>query len=239
MTEIEKKECLTAEMDKAGISLDQEKVRRYMLFYDLLTEKNKVMNLTAITDFKDVVEKHYVDSVLPAVWLPMDAAGSVLDLGCGAGFPGIPLKIFFPELKLTLLDSVGKKIQFVRESLEMLRLKDVQALHARAEDLAHDLKFRQTYDLCISRAVANLSTLSEYCLPFVKTGGIFAAYKTANSLDEIKDAGNAVKTLGGKIEDIKSYKINDLNRKLVIIRKIKETPVQYPRKAGTPSRKPL
>lgn len=239
MTEAQKEEFLQKEMEKAGFTLDQEQNRKFRLFYDLLSEKNKVMNLTAIVEYRDVVEKHFADSVMPAGYLPMDHIKTVMDLGCGAGFPGIPLKICFPSIQITMLDSVGKKIRFVEESAGLLGLTDVKAMHARAEDLAQDPKYRAQYDLCTSRAVANLRTLSEYCLPFVKKGGIFAAYKAGDSQEEIDEAGNAIKILGGKIENVISYQVNDLSRKLVIIRKEKPTPGSYPRKAGIPSRKPL
>ena len=226
-------------MEKTGVPVTPDMVRRLMDFYQYLIEKNQVMNLTAITDFTDVVNKHFADSVLPAQYLPVDAVSTVLDLGCGAGFPGLPLKICFPQLSVTLLDAVGKKVRFVQETADLLGLDHVKALHDRAEDLARKEDYREKFDLCTSRAVANLAVLSEYCLPFVKKGGYFAAYKAGNSEQEIAEAQNAVRKLGGRIEKVIPYSWEGMERTLVVIKKEKETPSAYPRKAGIPSRKPL
>lgn len=209
-------------------------------YYDLLVEKNKVMNLTRITDFQDAVEKHFADSLAALKFINTTETGKkVLDLGTGAGFPGIPLAVLLPDDQFTLVDSVGKKVDFVREAAEEIGLQNVECVHARAEDLAGNRSYREQYDLCASRAVANLSTLSEYCLPFVKTGGFFAAYKAENSSEEIENAKKAVFILGGSEPEVKTYALYKMERKLVLIRKIKATPHRYPRKAGIPSKKPL
>ena len=231
-------EIITA-FDRQGIAIDRTQASRFSLYYDLLIEKNKVMNLTRITGFEDALEKHFVDSVMIANYVDLKKVESVLDLGAGAGFPGIPLKIVYPHLRLSLIDSVGKKMQFVKEAAEALGLDHTSAMHVRAEDLAREKEHREQYDLCVSRAVANLSTLSEYCLPFVKTGGLFAAYKSADCHEEIDAAKGAVFKLGGGKADVRSFSLCGMGRSIVLIRKERRTPSAYPRKAGTAARSPL
>ena len=165
------------ELEKLNIELSDEQIWQLITFYEMLVEKNKVMNLTGITDFDDVLEKHYLDSISLTKVCDISKVETILDMGTGAGFPGIPLKIVFPHLKITLVDSLNKRILFLQEVIETLHLSDINAIHGRAEDLAFEKEYREKYDLVVSRAVANLSTLSEYCLPFVKIGGCFISYK--------------------------------------------------------------
>jgi 16S rRNA (guanine527-N7)-methyltransferase len=171
--------------------------------------------------------------------LDMKKINSLCDVGTGAGFPGIPLKIVYPHLHLTLVDSVGKRVNFLSEVVEKLGLEDVEAIHSRTEDLAHNSKYREKYDLVTARAVASMNVLSEYCIPYAKIGGYFAAYKSGNIEEEIENAKNAVKTLGGKIEKTDMFELYEMGRSIVLIRKVNSTPKIYPRKAGTPSKNPL
>jgi len=209
------------------------------------------MNLTAITDFDEVCKKHFTDS-LSLIKAKEDILVncdkdlekdpiSVLDLGTGAGFPGIPLKIVFPNLKITLLDSLNKRINFLNEVIDHLNLKNICAVHGRAEDFARKTDYRNSFDLCVSRAVANMSTLSEYCIPFVKNGGLFIPYKSEKITEELANANNALSMLGGKMIRQIDYTLpeTDYYRNLVIIKKEKDTPKKYPRKAGLPKKEPL
>lgn len=223
-----------------GYSIDKSKAQQFYDYYDMLIEKNKVMNLTAITEFKDVIVKHFIDSILVMKCVDLSNVESVIDVGTGAGFPGLPLKIMYPEKKIVLMDSLNKRVRFLNEVIDKLQLNNIEAVHSRAEDLSRRPEHREQYDLVVSRAVANLSTLSEYCLPFVKIGGNFISYKSDNISEEMEKALNAVKVLGGKLIDIKQEKLDkDTTRSFVIINKEKTTSKKYPRKAGTPSSEPL
>ena len=226
---------------KLDIDLSEEQTDQFMDYYRILTEKNEVMNLTAITEYRDVVLKHFVDSLLIVKAYDMNGCKRVIDVGTGAGFPGIPLKIVFPHLDIVLLDSLKKRVSFLNELIHLLQLEGVTTIHGRAEDTAKNVKFREQFDLCVSRAVANLSSLSEYCLPFVKKEGMFISYKSTNIDMEIKNAGNAISILGGEIERIERLSLpdSDIERSLILIRKRKTTPSKYPRKAGVPSKEPL
>lgn len=224
-----------------NITLSDQQKRQFSTFYEMLVEKNKVMNLTAITEFEEVIEKHFLDSVSLGAVMDLSQEISVLDMGTGAGFPGIPLKIVFPNLRITLADSLNKRIGFLNEVIEELQLEGITAIHARAEELARNAEYREQFDLCVSRAVANLSTLSEYCLPFVSLSGKFVSYKSGEILEEVEEAKKAVFLLGGQVKEVHRFTFgeNDLHRSFVLIEKVKKTPKAYPRKAGTPSRQPL
>ncbi len=214
---------------------------QFVDYYELLIEKNKVMNLTAITDFDDVLDKHFLDSVSLAHFIDIPKAARVLDLGTGAGFPGIPLKILFPNLKMTLADSLNKRILFLNEVIAALGLTDIDTVHGRAEDLAREPDYREQFDYCVSRAVANLSSLSEYCLPFVKIGGAFISYKSGDIKEELAAAKKAIFLLGGQLDSVIPFQLagTSLHRSFVIISKNKKTPKAYPRRSGIPTKQPL
>lgn len=224
-----------------GITLDEIQKKQFTDFYEYLVEKNKVMNLTGITEFQEVLVKHFLDSLACVKAVDMSQIKRIMDIGTGAGFPGVPLKIAFPHLEACLLDSLKKRVNFLEETFQMLKLENITAIHGRAEEYAKNKQYRETYDLCVSRAVSNLATLSEYCLPYVKTGGYFISYKSGTVQEEVEQAQKAVKILGGKIQDVVYFQLPDseIQRSLVVIEKIKATPGRYPRKAGTPLKEPL
>lgn len=231
------------ERELEGIAtLSERQMEQFYQYYEMLVEWNQVMNLTAITEMTEVVTKHFVDSLSlkKAVSDLEDKPRKIMDVGTGAGFPGIPLKIAFPQLEITLLDSLNKRIRFLDAVIEKLELKCIKAVHGRAEDYGRDGKYREQYDLCVSRAVANLSTLSEYCLPFVKTGGYFIPYKSGKVEEELAAASGAVKKLGSEVERTEDFLLpNGDERTLVVIRKNKVLEKRYPRKAGLPGTDPL
>lgn len=228
-------------LQKWNITLSDEQEWQFSTFYEMLVEKNKVMNLTAITEFDEVIEKHFLDSVSLGAVLDLKKELKVLDMGTGAGFPGIPLKIIYPNLQITLADSLNKRVTFLNEVIEALKLNGIEAIHARAEELARNAAYREQYDLCVSRAVANLSTLSEYCLPFVALNGMFVPYKSGEIEEEVEAAKKAIFLLGGELKQVHQFSFgeNDLHRSFVLIEKKKKTPKTYPRKAGTPAKQPL
>lgn len=239
--ENEKQNYIKEAFQKIQIELTFEQVCQFEQYYEYLVKKNEVMNLTAITEFQEVVQKHFVDSLMIRELLEPESGAYWLDLGTGAGFPGIPLKIVYPKLRLVLLDSLNKRVKFLQEVIEMLGLKDIEAVHGRAEEMARKPEYREKFDCCVSRAVANLSSLSEYCLPFVRVNGCFVPYKSEKIQEERKDAEKAVQILGGKIEGQKELYLpdSDIYRCLLLIRKEKPTPKKYPRKAGTPTKEPI
>ena len=230
-------------LEELNITLTDEQIEQFLQYYEMLVEKNKVMNLTGITEYEEVIQKHFLDSLSLIRVIPDIASQklTVIDLGTGAGFPGIPLKIAFPNLQVTLFDSLNKRIKFLQDVIEALNLNEISAVHGRAEEGARDKAMREKYDFVVSRAVANMAVLSEYCIPFVKVGGYFIPYKTGTVEEEITQGKKAIQILGGKIEKVEKLMLpdSDISRSFVFIRKEKQTPKAYPRKAGTASKQPL
>lgn len=234
-------EKLKKKMDAVGINLNDKQLDQFEKFYHFLIEKNKVMNLTAITEEDEVIEKHFMDSLTCNRVVDMHAIHSMIDIGTGAGFPGIPLKIVYPDISVILLDSLNKRVKFLNEVIDNLELTKIKAIHGRAEDIARLPEYRAQFDLAVSRAVANLNTLSEYCIPFVKVNGFFVSYKAGKGLEEIETSDTCMKALGSKIVQVDEFQLfdDDSQRVLIKIKKCKGTPKQYPRKAGVPSKNPL
>lgn len=228
-------------LNALGIILNDIQKQQFDKFYELLVEWNKVMNLTGITEYEEVNEKHFVDSVSLVKAIDISKIDTLIDIGTGAGFPGIPLKIVFPHLKVVLLDSLNKRINFLNTVIDELGLTDIKTIHGRAEDYAKQAEYREQFDLCVSRAVANLSTLSEYCIPYVKVGGMFIPYKSGEIDEEVSIAKKAIQILGGKLEEVIKFQLPDteINRSFVKIAKKQNTAKKYPRKAGLPSKEPL
>lgn len=234
-------EIFEKKLNALGISLTYTQKQQFDKFYELLVEWNKVMNLTGITEYEEVNEKHFVDSVSIVKALDINKVKTVIDIGTGAGFPGIPLKIVFPHLKVVLLDSLNKRINFLNKVIDELNLTEIDTIHGRAEDFAKQAQYREQFDLCVSRAVANLSTLSEYCIPYVKVGGLFVPYKSGEIDEEVHQAEKAISILGGKLEDVIKFQLpdTDISRSFVKINKQHNSANKYPRKAGLPSKEPL
>lgn len=210
-------------------------------FHKILCEWNEFMNLTGITEYNEVVIKHFVDSLAVNCVYSFKKTDRVVDIGTGAGFPGIPLKIMYPDTRFTLLDSLNKRIKFLDEVIRINSLDGIETLHGRAEDYARDKNYREAFDVCVSRAVANLSTLSEYCLPYVKVGGVFISYKAGQLDEELKASERAIKLLGGEIKEVHKLTLpdTDIDRTFVVIKKTAATSKKYPRKTGLPSKEPL
>lgn len=234
---------IQAGTQELGILISEKQVKQFYQYYELLVERNKVMNLTAITEPEDVITKHFLDSLslIKAIDGIGDLDADIIDVGTGAGFPGIPLKIMFPSLKITLLDSLNKRIGFLNEVIEVLELDGIHALHGRAEDYGKLSEHRERYDYCLSRAVANVATLSEYCLPFVKVKGNFISYKSGKIDEELQLGKKAIHVLGGAVVEVVRFQLagTDAERALVRIEKREKTPSRFPRKAGVPSKEPL
>lgn len=232
---MEKIEFILNEFNKCDIKLSTEQAERFNKLYEFLVEYNKNVNLTAITDFKEIVVKHFIDSVLPFNMIDIEENSGFIDVGTGAGFPSIPLMIVRPDLKCTMLEALNKRCVFLEKACELVGVK-ASVVHGRAEDYAKDR--RECFDLATARAVANMSVLSEYCMPYVKVGGKFIALKSVN--EEIEQADDAIKILGGKITNISDYKItNGDSRRLVVIDKLSHTPTKYPRNPSMIKKKPL
>ena len=222
-----------------GVRFSVEQMDKFYKYMNLLIEWNEKMNLTAIIEPNEIILKHFIDSI--TILKDIKDGSTVVDVGTGAGFPGIPLSIMNPTLKITLVDSLNKRLIFLQEVINELDLKNVELVHARAEEFGQNKKYREKFDVVTSRAVANLATLSEYLLPLVKINGKAISMKAGNASQEIEDAKKAIKTLGGNINNIEEFNLpqSDIGRTIIIIDKIKETPGKYPRKPGTPSKEPI
>lgn len=228
-------------LSSIGITLEEKQKQQFDDFYEMLVEWNKVMNLTGITEYEEVNEKHFVDSLSIVKVIDIRKVETAIDVGTGAGFPGIPLKIAFPHLNVVLLDSLNKRIKFLDAVIDKLELENIKTIHGRAEDYAKQSEYREQFNLCVSRAVANLSTLSEYCLPYVKTGGMFIPYKSGEIDEEVNASKKAIHILGGKLNDVIKFQLpgTEIGRSFVVIDKVQNTSKKYPRKAGLPSKEPL
>jgi 16S rRNA (guanine527-N7)-methyltransferase len=238
---MDKENLLVKGLSELGLTITEEQIEKFDKYYEMLIETNKVMNLTSITEYDEVIIKHFIDSLLVVNIFDINQSKKMIDVGTGAGFPGIPIKIMFPHLQITLLDSLNKRLKFLNNVIDELGLESIETVHGRAEEYAKNKEYREKYDLCVSRAVSNLATLSEYCLPYVKTGGTFISYKSGTVQEEATEAEKAIKILGGQLRDITYFQLPDseIDRSLVIIDKKKPTPGKYPRKAGTPLKEPL
>lgn len=232
-------EKLLEKLNKIQLNVNDEVLNKFLVYMTNLLEWNEKINLTAITDEDDIILKHFIDSLTILEYIPEKS--NVIDVGTGAGFPGIPLKIVREDINMTLMDSLNKRITFLNEIINKLGLKKINAIHSRAEELAKIPEHREKYDIAVSRAVANLSTLSEYMIPFVKVGGKCICMKGSNIEEELKTAKNAIKELGGEIEKVINFKLpdSDNERNIIIIKKVRNTKNKYPRKAGMPSKEPL
>ena len=228
-------------LEDLGITLSEKQIGQFLKYYEILVEWNSFMNLTGITEFEEVITKHFLDSLAVVKVCDPASAGSVIDIGTGAGFPGLPLKIAFPHLEVVLLDSLNKRIKFLNEVILQLGLDGIRTIHGRAEDFARDQNYRESFDLCVSRAVANLSSLSEYCLPYTALGGRFISYKSGKIDEELAEAEKAIRVLGGETENVVKFNLadTDMERSFVVIEKKRHTPKRYPRKAGLPGKEPI
>ena len=222
-----------------GVRFSVEQTEQFFEYMNLLIEWNEKMNLTAITEPEDIILKHFIDSITILKEIKEDV--KLVDVGTGAGFPGIPISIMKPSIKVTLVDSLNKRLMFLQEVADKLNLKNINMLHMRAEELGQNKKYRESFDIATSRAVANLSTLSEYLIPLVKVNGKVISMKASSAQEEIKQANNAINVLGGAIKKIEEFNLpqSDIGRTIIVINKIKHTPEKYPRKSGIPSKEPL
>ncbi len=229
------------DLKELNLTVNEKQIQQFIKYYELLIEWNSFMNLTGITEFHEVLKKHFIDSISICKAISLNEVQRLMDVGTGAGFPGIPLKIMFPHIQICLLDSLNKRVKFLQEVISVLDLQGIEAIHGRAEDYALNSNYRETYDLVVSRAVANISTLSEYCLPYVKVDGSFISYKSEKLSEELEHGKKAIHLLGGKIEKQVDFNLpnSDIYRNLLCIKKITSTSKKYPRKAGLPAKEPL
>jgi len=234
-------DSLKKALDELNLTYDEKQINQFASYMNGVLEWNEKVNLTAITEHEEFIAKHFIDSVLCTVFDEFKAAKSVIDVGTGGGFPGVPLAIMSPDKKFVLMDSLNKRLKIIDELTAEAEILNTETVHARAEELARNKAHREKYDVCVSRAVANLTTLSEYCLPFIKVGGYLLAYKGPDADQEIKEAEKAISILGGKLEKVEKCSLESfgLDHRILFIKKVKNTPAKYPRKAGTPSKEPL
>ena len=239
MKKEEFKKVLYEKTKQIGIELTEEQLEKFYLYMNILLEWNEKINLTAITNEEEIILKHFVDSLTINKYI--EDSKSLIDVGTGAGFPGIPIKILRQDLKITLLDSLNKRINFLNEVIEKLELKNIECIHGRAEEFGKNKNYREKYDISTSRAVANMSTLSEYLIPFVKIGGKVLAMKGDKAEEELEEAKKAIKLLGGKVENIDNFYLpnSDIKRSIIIIKKIEKTESKFPRKPGMPAKEPI
>jgi len=228
-------------LKKIDINYNEETIRSFKKYKDLIIEWNKKINITSIDSEEEIYLKHFIDSIIIKKYVIIKKGSKTIDIGTGGGFPGIPLKLIDNDMRITLLDSLNKRIKFLNEVVKELNLEEVDCIHARAEELGQDKNYREKYDYGFSRAVASLNVLLEYSLPFIKKNGLFIAFKGSNFKDEIQESKNALNILGGEIIDIKEYSLpeTDISRSMIVVKKIKDIPKKYPRKPGTPNKKPL
>ncbi len=234
-------EILREKLNHWDLDLTEKQLEQFVLFYELLVEKNKVMNLTAITEFEEVAVKHFLDSISVCSVMDLHRDIRVLDLGTGAGFPGLPIKIAFPEAELVLVDALRKRVDFLQDTIAALGLSEISALHYRAEEFGREEEYREAFDLGVSRAVSALPVLSELVLPNIKIGGTFVAYKSGTVEEEVAQARKAIDVLGGEISDIIKFRLpeTEIDRSFVVISKVSSTPEKYPRRPGIPEKKPI
>ncbi|WP_294891399.1 16S rRNA (guanine(527)-N(7))-methyltransferase RsmG [uncultured Lactobacillus sp.] len=236
-------EQFVQELSKRNFKLNENQINQFNQYFTSLIETNKKVNLTRITEKDEVYLKHFWDSITPLFTFGsvLKAADTLCDVGAGAGFPSIPLKIMLPELKVTIVDSLGKRLNFLQGLITQLNLKNVTLVHGRAEDVGQNKQYREQFDVVTARAVANMAVLSEYCLPLIKESGNFIALKGPKAEDELKSAQKALKVLGGKVIAVKELQLprSTEERTLILIEKVQATPKKYPRQAGTPHRKPI
>ncbi len=220
-------------ISKSGGQISDTQIEQFEKYSKMLVEWNEKMNLTAVTDDEGIAVKHFLDSILPLYHIDFKNIKSVADIGTGAGFPGLPIKIMMPDISLTLIDSLNKRINFLNAVTDELGLKDVTLIHGRAEECGHKKELREKFDAVVSRAVANMTMLAEYCLPFVKVGGLFVALKAENSEEELNEAKAMIGSLGGRVRDVicAPLPMSDIKRTFIIIEKVKETPKNFPRRA--------
>jgi len=228
-------------LKKIDIDYNEGSIKSFKKYKDLIIEWNKKINITSIDSEEEIYLKHFIDSIIIKKYVIIKKGSKTIDVGTGGGFPGIPLKLIDNDMDITLVDSLNKRIKFLDEVVKELDLEDVECIHARAEELGKNKKYREKYDYGFSRAVASLNVLLEYVLPFVKKGGLFIAFKGSNFKDEIQESKKALNLLGGEIIDIREYKLpeTDISRSMIVVKKINSTPKKYPRKPGTPNKKPL
>ena len=224
-----------------NIPADENTIDRFRGYMDDILAWNEKVNLTTITEPTEFIVKHFIDSIITVEYDEFKNAGKIIDVGTGAGFPGVPLAIVSPDKEFVLMDSLKKRLNIIDEICKKMEISNACTVHARAEELAQNKDHREQYDLCVSRAVANLATLSEYCLPFIRKGGFLLAYKGPEAEQEVKDAKKAIKILGGRVNEIRSSRLDefDIHHNIVVIEKVADTPAKYPRKAGTPSKQPI